>query len=69
MPTIFVKDDLRAAIEAATGGLCTVHYTASGQPSYFRWIPRFNLEDLGADYGARPHPSASSDIGARLAKV
>ena len=57
MPTVFVKDDLRAAIEAATGGLCTVHYTASGQPSYFRWIPRFNLEDLGADYGTGPHPA------------
>ena len=57
MPTIFVKDDLRAAIEAATGGLCTVHYTASGQPSYFRWIPQFNLEDLGADYGTGPHPA------------
>ena len=57
MPTVFVKDDLRAAIEASTGGLCSVHYTASGQPSYFRWIPRFNLEDLGADYGTGPHPA------------
>lgn len=57
MPTIFIKDDLRAAIEAATGGLCTVHYTQSGQPSYFRWIPRFNLEDIGPDYGSGPHPA------------
>jgi len=57
MPTIFVRDELRAAIEAATGGLCTVHYTQSGQPSYFRWIPKFNLEDLGPDYGTGVHPA------------
>jgi hypothetical protein len=57
MPTIFVRDELRAAIEAATGGLCTVHYTQSGQPSYFRWIPKFNLQDLGNDYGTGVHPA------------
>jgi hypothetical protein len=57
MPTIFVRDELRAAIEAATGGLCTVHYTQSGQPSYFRWVPKFNLEDLGNDYGTGVHPA------------
>jgi hypothetical protein len=57
MPTIFVRDELRAAVEAATGGLCTVHYTQSGQPSYFRWIPKFNLEDLGPDYGTGVHPA------------
>jgi hypothetical protein len=57
MPTIFVRDELRATIEAATGGLCTVHYTRTGQPSYFRWIPKFNLEDLGADYGTGVHPA------------
>jgi hypothetical protein len=57
MPTIFVKDDLRAAIEAATGGLCTVHYTQSGQPSYFRWVPKFNLEDIDPDYGTGVHPA------------
>jgi len=57
MPTIFVRDELRAAIEAATGGLCTVHYTQSGQPSYFRWIPKFNLEDLGPGYGTGVHPA------------
>jgi hypothetical protein len=57
MPTIFVRDELRAAIEAATGGLCTVHYTQSGQPSYFRWVPKFNLQDLGNDYGTGVHPA------------
>ncbi|TXF11945.1 hypothetical protein [Pelomicrobium methylotrophicum] len=57
MPTVFIKDDLRAATEAATGGLVSVHYTASGQPSFMRWIPKFNLEDLGADYGTGVHPA------------
>jgi hypothetical protein len=57
MPTIFTRDELRAAVEAATGGLCTVHYTQSGQPSYFRWVPKFNLEDLGTSYGTGVHPA------------
>lgn len=57
MPTIFIRDELRAAVEAATGGLCTVHYTASGQPSYFRWMPKFNLQDIDASYGTGTHPA------------
>ena len=57
MPTIFIKDDLRAAVEAATGGLVSVHYTQQGQPCYMRWVPKFNLEDLGADYGSGVHPA------------
>lgn len=55
MPTVFIKDDLRAATEAATGGLVSVHYTSQGQPCFMRWVPRFNLEDIGADYGSGPH--------------
>jgi hypothetical protein len=55
MPTILVRDELRAAVEAATGGLCTVHYTQTGQPSYFSWIPKFNLEYLGSGYGTGVH--------------
>lgn len=57
MPTIFVKDDLRASVEAATGGNCTVLYTATGQPSYMRIVPRFNLEDLDAALGTGPCPA------------
>lgn len=57
MPTVFVKDDLRAAVEAATGGLVSVHYTQQGQPTFMRWIPKFNLEDLGAAYGTGVHPA------------
>lgn len=57
MPTIFVKDDLRASVEAATGGKCTVLYTQSGQPSYMRIIPRFNLEDVDPTLGTGPCPA------------
>lgn len=56
MPSIFIKDDLRAAVEAATGGLCTVFYTASGQPCFMRAIPRYNLEDIDPALGNGPHP-------------
>ena len=57
MPTIFIKDDLRASVEAATGGKMTVLYTASGQPSYMNVIPKFSLEDIDASLGTGVHPA------------
>lgn len=57
MPSIFVKDDLRASVEAATGGRVTVLYTASGQPSYMNVIPKFNLQDIDASLGTGVHPA------------
>lgn len=57
MTTVFVKDDLRASVEAATGGLCTVLYTASGAPSFMRVIPKFRLEDVDAELGVGVHPA------------
>ncbi len=57
MPTIFVKDDLRASVEAASGGKQTVLYTATGQPSYMNVIPKFMLEDIDASLGAGVHPA------------
>ena len=57
MPTIFLKDDLRASVEAATGGKCTVLYTAAGQPSYMRVVPRFNVQDIDAGLGSGVHPA------------
>lgn len=57
MPSIFIKDDLRASVEAATGGRVTVLYTASGQPSYMNVIPKFKLEDIDASLGAGVHPA------------
>lgn len=55
--TIFIKDDLRAAVEAASGGQQTVLYTAKGQPSYMNVVPKFNLEDVGANLGSGVHPA------------
>lgn len=57
MPTIFVKDDLRASVEAASGGKQTVLYTASGQPCYMNVIPKFNVEDIDAGLGSGVHPA------------
>ncbi|MCL1962260.1 MAG: hypothetical protein FWG56_10950 [Desulfovibrionaceae bacterium] len=57
MPTIFVKDDLRASVEAATGGKVTVLYTATGQPSYMNIIPKFNLQDIDPGLGTGVHPA------------
>lgn len=54
---IHIPDMHRRAVEAATGGLCTVIYTNKGQPSYFRVIPRFNCEDVasGGELGTGTH--------------
>lgn len=52
-----VKDSLRQAVEAASGGLCTVMYTRKGQPVFLRRIPRFNLEDIDPSLGTGPHPA------------
>jgi hypothetical protein len=57
MTTIFVKDDLRAQVEAASGGQVTVLYTTSGHPCYMAIIPRFNLEDIDAMVGTGVHPA------------
>jgi len=57
MPSIYVKDDLRAAVEAASGGKQTVLYTTSGQPSIMNIIPKFNLEDIDDSLGIGVHPA------------
>ena len=55
--TIFIKDDLRASVEAASGGLVTVLYTAAGHPSYMNVIPKFNLQDIDPSLGTGVHPA------------
>jgi sulfatase modifying factor 1 len=40
---IIVKDELRAEVEAASGGKQTIIRTAKGQPSYFNIIPRADM--------------------------
>jgi len=57
MPSIFVKDDLRASVEAATGGHVTVLYTAAGHPSYMNIIPKFNVQDIDPSLGTGVHPA------------
>ncbi|WGG19275.1 phage tail protein [Ectopseudomonas oleovorans] len=58
-PSIFIVDQLRQAVESASGGRQTVLYTAKGQPSYMHILPRFNLEDVapGLELGSGTHPA------------
>lgn len=58
-PSIFIVDQLRQAVESASGGRQTVLYTAKGQPSYMYILPRFNLEDVapGLELGSGTHPA------------
>lgn len=58
-PDWFIVDQLRASVEAASGGRMTVLYTASGQPSYMHILPAFNLEDVapGGELGTGLHPA------------
>ena len=55
MPSIFIKDDLRASVEAASGGRQTVLYTALGQPTYMNVIPQFDGQSVDAGLPAGPH--------------
>jgi hypothetical protein len=59
MPTIFIKDDFRASVEAASGGRQTVLYTAAGHPSVMNIIPAFNWEDVAL-------PTALTALGTGL---
>lgn len=56
MPTIFIKDDLRASVEAASGGSQTVLYTQSGQPTFMNIIPQFTGAQVGVTGYTDPHP-------------
>lgn len=55
MPTIFIKDDLRASVEAASGGRVTVLYDDKGYPSFMHVFPRFNVQDIDASLGTGTH--------------
>ena len=55
--TISAPDSLRMSVEAASGGLNTVLYTAKGQPCYMRVVPKFNLQDIDASLGTGVHPA------------
>lgn len=52
-----MKDNYRAAVEAATGGKNTVMYDDKGYPCIMVAIPRFNLSDVIDGAPATPHPA------------
>ena len=54
---IMMKDDLRAEVEATSGGKQTILRTAKGQASYFNVIRRSDLEVLHPSLGTGPHPA------------
>ena len=52
-----MKDNYRAAVEAATGGKNTVMHDDKGYPSIMVAIPRFNLSDVIDGAPNTPHPA------------
>lgn len=61
MTTILVKDALRTAIEAASGGKQTVLYTPKGQPTFVNIIPKVSIETLNPALGITGvHPAFKS---------
>ncbi len=51
MPVVIIKDKLRSAVEAASGGQQTVLYDEKGNPSIMNIIPKFRYEDLDPGLG------------------
>lgn len=54
--TISVPNTLRASVEAATQGRCTVMFTAKGQPSYMAVIAKQDVSAIDASLGSGTHP-------------
>lgn len=52
MSTISLKDTLRIAVEAASGGKQTVRYTKKGQPCFFTVIEQVSLSELNPRFSA-----------------
>lgn len=58
MTTILVRDSLRQAVEAASGGKQTVLYTPKGQPTYMNIVTKKTLADLYPSMGLSDvHPA------------
>lgn len=55
MTTIIIRDPIRAAVEAASGGARTVIYTAKGQPSFMNVIPKQTMNQLLPNAGVTIH--------------
>lgn len=56
MSTILIKDSLRQAVEAASGGAQTVIYTAKGQPTFMNIIEKYDLSTIDASLSGT-HPA------------
>lgn len=56
MSTLELRAKLAKAIEAATGGDCTVLYTAKGQATHMRKIKKFDLSTIDASMSGT-HPA------------
>ncbi|RSO57523.1 hypothetical protein EA756_08495 [Acinetobacter lactucae] len=56
MSTILIKDSLRQAVEAASGGKQTVLYTAKGQPTFMNIIEKYDLSEINSTL-AGTHPA------------
>ncbi|UJA00999.1 hypothetical protein [Acinetobacter johnsonii] len=56
MSTILIKDSLRQAVEAASGGLQTVLYTAKGQPTFMNIVKKFDMSSVIPEL-AGTHPA------------
>ena len=54
---VYVKDELRAKIEAVSGGRNTVVYDTFGYPHIMVVIPVFNLQDIDSSLGTGVHPA------------
>ena len=58
MAIVLVKDALRGAIEAASGGAQTVLYTPKGQPTFVNIIPKKTIQELYPELGiSGTHPA------------
>ena len=57
MTTILIKDKLRQSVEVASGGLRTVLYTTTGQPTFMNIVEKFLLSDIDASLPATVHPA------------
>jgi len=58
MTTVVVKDELRASVEAASGGKQTIIRTAAGHPCHMNVIPKFRIEDIHPTVlGVGTHPA------------
>lgn len=54
---ILMRDPVRRAVEAASGGRQTVRYTAKGQPSYLTILTPYDLADIDPGFASGLHPA------------